>query len=53
LERSASAEEALVTLKAFWNKNRVAGYSFVNFETALLRIGKELRKKRKKSDPAA
>ena len=53
LEGGASAEEALVTLRAYWSENRVAGYSFVNFETALLRIGRELRKKRKRSDPAA
>jgi hypothetical protein len=53
LKSNAPAEETLETLKAFWNENRVAGHSFVNFETALLRIGRELRKKRKGSDPAA
>jgi hypothetical protein len=53
LKSNAPAREALENLKAFWNENRVAGYSFVNFETALLRLGRELRKKRKRSDPAA
>lgn len=53
LRSNVTAEEALETLKAFWNENRVTGYSFLNFETALLRIGRELRKKRKRSNPAA
>jgi hypothetical protein len=47
--RNAPAGEALETLKAFWNENRVAGYSFVNFETALLRVGKQSRSKRKRT----
>jgi len=53
LKSNAPAGDALENLKTFWNENRVAGYSFVNFETALLRLGRELRKKRKRSDPAA
>lgn len=44
LEKGADAEEALKRLKAFWARNRVAGKSFVHFETALLRLGKECRK---------
>lgn len=49
--KNRTAEEALATLKAFWEENRIEGYSFVNFETALVRIGRELRRKRKESDP--
>jgi hypothetical protein len=44
LENGAEAEEALKRLKGFWARNRVAGKSFVQFETALLRLGKECRK---------
>jgi len=32
-------------LKEFWKKNPVEGMSFVNFETALLRLGKDMRRK--------
>jgi endonuclease III len=34
-------------LKDFWLKNSVAGKSFVNFETALLRLGKDFCRKKK------
>jgi hypothetical protein len=44
LKRGAEPEEALKRLKAFWAENRVAGKSFVHFETALLRLGRECRK---------
>lgn len=37
----------LESLKNFWFKNSVAGKSFVNFETALLRLGKDYCRKRK------
>ena len=40
-------EQALRELKAFWTQNKIAGKSFVNFETALLRYGKDLRRKEK------
>jgi hypothetical protein len=53
LNRDVPAEEAREILKAFWKENRVSGYSFINFETALLRIGKELHKKRERKDPAS
>jgi endonuclease III len=46
LERRVEPEEALKQLKAFWAKNEVAGKSFVHFETALLRLGKECRRGR-------
>lgn len=39
-------QKALEELKAFWNKNKITGYTFVNFETALLRFGKNQRKKK-------
>lgn len=40
-------EEALSELKEFWRKNEVPGETFVNFETALLRLGKDLCRKKK------
>jgi hypothetical protein len=48
IKRDATAEDSLKQLKAFWTRNRVAGRSFVNFETALLRMGKDIRRKAKK-----
>jgi hypothetical protein len=41
-------EQALIELKAFWRQNEIAGKSFVNFETALLRYGKDLRRKERR-----
>lgn len=41
------AENALKQLEDFWAKNKVAGESFVNFETALLRLGKDFCRKGK------
>ena len=32
--------------KEFWKKNRVRGYDFANFETALVRLGREARRKK-------
>jgi endonuclease III len=40
-------ENVAERLKDFWLKNRVAGKSFVNFETALLRLGKDFCRKKK------
>jgi hypothetical protein len=40
-------ENALHQLKDFWSKNRISGKSFINFETALLRLGKDFRRKKK------
>jgi hypothetical protein len=42
-------EDSLRQLKDFWSKNRVAGKSFINFETALLRLGKDFRRKKKRA----
>jgi hypothetical protein len=41
------AEAPLLQLKDFWSKNRIAEKSFINFETALLRLGKDFRRKKK------
>ncbi|MGB9853670.1 MAG: hypothetical protein ACPLRY_02540 [Candidatus Bathyarchaeales archaeon] len=40
-------QEALQRLGNFWAKNRLANKSFVNFESALLRLGKDFCRKRK------
>lgn len=42
-----SALPVLAQLKRFWSKNAVEGQSFVNFETALLRLGKDFCRKEK------
>ena len=45
--KEEKSEKALEELKSFWRKNKVAGKTFANFETALLRFGKDLRRKDK------
>ncbi len=40
-------QEALQRLESFWAKNEIADKSFVNFESALLRLGKDFCRKRK------
>jgi endonuclease III len=45
--RTDSPREPLKQLKDFWSKNKVEGNSFINFETALLRLGKDYRRKGK------
>ncbi len=47
IEKQTSLEDASKQLKEFWRKNKVAGKSYVNFETALLRLGKDFCRKRK------
>lgn len=42
---TGDSEQALKQLKAFWRKNEIARKSFANFETALMRYGKDLRRK--------
>jgi hypothetical protein len=49
ITRTESPEEALKKLKEFWNRNPVEGKSFVNFETALLRLGKDMRRRKRQS----
>jgi endonuclease III len=45
--RKEAIENVLKQLKSFWSKNKVAGKSFVNLETALLRLGKDFCRKKK------
>ncbi len=45
--RKETSESDLKQLEGFWAKNNVAGKSFINFETALLRLGKDFCRKRK------
>ncbi|MBE0519429.1 hypothetical protein IBX35_00095 [Candidatus Bathyarchaeota archaeon] len=45
--KNETAENALKQLEDFWAKNEIAGKSFVNFETALLRLGKNFCRKGK------
>lgn len=40
-------QEALRSLEAFWAENKVADKSFINFESALLRLGKDFCRRRK------
>jgi hypothetical protein len=47
--RIEKTKDPLWQLKDFWSKNRIAGKSFINFETALLRLGKNFRRKRKRA----
>ncbi|MDH5782571.1 MAG: hypothetical protein OEZ35_02750 [Candidatus Bathyarchaeota archaeon] len=46
--KTENPEQALRELKAFWTQNKIAGKAFVNFETALLRYGKDLRRKERR-----
>ncbi|MDH5531960.1 MAG: hypothetical protein OEX99_00610 [Candidatus Bathyarchaeota archaeon] len=45
LIRGKSPERSLRELKEFWRKNKVVGKTFTNFETALLRLGKDFCRK--------
>jgi len=45
--RREAAKDTLKQLKDFWSENKVAGKSFINFETALLRLGKDFCRKGK------
>ncbi|MEM2704010.1 MAG: hypothetical protein QXR45_12705, partial [Candidatus Bathyarchaeia archaeon] len=40
-------QEALQRLEEFWAKNKIADKSFINFESALLRLGKDFCRRRK------
>jgi hypothetical protein len=39
-------QKALTEMKTYWKKHAVKGKSFINFETALLRYGRERRRKK-------
>ena len=45
--KSEKIDAAKRELEDFWRQNVVKGYDFVNFETALLRVGKDYCRKRK------
>jgi len=45
--KSEKSDAAKRELEDFWRQNVVKGYDFVNFETALLRVGKDYCRKRK------
>jgi endonuclease III len=45
--KEETAENALKQLEDFWDENKVARKSFINFETALLRLGKDFCRKGK------
>lgn len=47
VKKDVRPEAALEQLKAFWQKNAIAGQSFVNFENALLRFEKNYVRKGK------
>jgi hypothetical protein len=47
VKKEATGEEVLRQLKVFWARNELSGKSFVNFETALLRLGKDYLRKGK------
>jgi len=45
--KNETVESALKQLEDFWAENKVAGESFISFETALLRLGKDFCRKGK------
>jgi len=45
--KEEALENVLKQLEEFWAENKVAGKSFINFETALLRLGKNFCRRRK------
>ncbi|MGQ9624505.1 MAG: hypothetical protein ACUVT9_03945 [Candidatus Bathycorpusculaceae bacterium] len=42
-----TSEDPLTQLKRFWSENKILEKSFANFETALLRLGKDFFRKRR------
>jgi len=46
LAEKAARELGIKDAKEYWKKNKAAGYDFVNFETALMRLGREARRKK-------
>jgi endonuclease III len=45
--KEEAVENILIQLKDFWFRNKVSGKSFINFETALLRLAKDFCRKGK------
>lgn len=48
VKRPEHATSSLKRLKDYWATHKISGYSYVNFETALLRLGKDYVRKGKK-----
>lgn len=48
VKRSEHAASSLKQLMDYWGAHKINGYSYVNFETALLRLGKDYVRKGKK-----
>ncbi len=48
VKEGTTPEATLEQLKNFWSENKVHGMSFVNFEAALVRLGKGLRGKKRR-----
>jgi len=46
---NATPEDALKQLKRFWSRNKISGKSFVNFETALSRLGLKIRREQRRA----
>ncbi len=46
LAEKAAKELGTKDPKLFWRRNKVRGYDFANFETALMRLGREARRKK-------
>jgi len=44
--RSENPEKAKAELAEFWKKNKIKGMNYVNFETALLRLGRDMRRRK-------
>lgn len=47
ITKEENSEKVLKDLKEFWKENAISGKDFVNFETALLRLGKDFCRKKK------
>lgn len=46
LARKAAKELGIKDPKIFWDRKKVRGYDFVNFECALMRLGREARRRK-------
>jgi hypothetical protein len=47
IKNEVDAKTALKQLKDFWFRNRIDGKSFIDFETALFKVGKDFRRKQR------
>jgi len=46
LKEGVDGQQALICLKNFWSENCISGKSFVEFETALVRLGRQYKKQK-------